>query len=291
MKALVAGLALALAPVPVLAQDSEGGAEEDISGGMFESGGDWLGGLMAAFTPEPLTAEQEARLPAASAVIDQMMPPGTAAEVVGAMLEGFARPIAQEAQVEPIQMLATTLGMARWELAGMTDEQVGAALSLLDPAWQQRARREAEMGPAMSARVMAAFEPGLRRTMAELYAIYFTDAELVAIGAFFATPAGASYARKSTQISSDPRLAASMMQQIPAMMETMAALEAEAEASMADLPPARTFAELSANERKALARLVGMEVEELERMSGASDSDDPGADAGARESAKPRHDW
>ncbi|MCL6249854.1 DUF2059 domain-containing protein [Altererythrobacter sp. KTW20L] len=246
-----APLALVCAPGGVAAQD-EGGAELDIFAGMAQ-----------LFTAEPLTAEQQARLPAAEALVNAIIPPGSLQDVMGSMFDTFLTPLASTIEPDAAAVLAERLDLAGVEL-DLTPEQAETAATLLDPAWRTRKQREAESLPAMTGRMMGAMEPAMRTAMAELYAIHFTDAELVDISAFFATPSGASYARKSLTMTSDPRLAATIMQQMPAMFEAMAAMEAEMVALTADLPPVRTYADLSPAERKGLAQMLGMTAEDLQ---------------------------
>jgi hypothetical protein len=259
MKALLgwaAGFALALAPVTVAAQDGEALAEADL-----------FAGLMGAFAAEPLTPEQEARLPVAQALIDQIMPPGSLQDVMGPMFGSFIGPIAEAVDPQASTFVASQLGLSGWEL-DMTEAQAEAAAALFDPAWREREQRKAAAMPAMMASMAGAMEEPIRRVMAELYAIYFTSEELADIGTFFATPSGATYARQSFSMGSDPRLAGAMMQEMPAMMTAMVAMEAQLEASTSDLPAPRTLAELTPTERKGLARLVRMTVEELELQIG-----------------------
>lgn len=289
---LIAPLALVVMPVGAAAQASEASSPEgspsegadDVSGGMFESGADWLGGLAQAFTPEPLTADQAARLPAATALVERIIPPGSMQEVMGSMFDTVISPVAEAVEPDAKSFVAEQLGLSTWDIESMTPDQAEAAAALFDPAWRERARREAEAAPIVGARMMAAFEPGIRQAMAELYAIYFTGEELAQIDAFFTTPAGANYARQSLRMSSDPRLAGAMMQQMPAMFEAAASMEAEMAALTADLPAARSLGELSDTERKGLASLLGMAVEDLEYLGGWS-STDYDVDWGAVEAA------
>lgn len=255
MKSLLgwaAGFALLLAPLNVVAQDDEAIAEADI-----------FAGMMGVFAAEPLTPEQEARVPVARALINQIMPPGSLQDMMGPMFGNFIGPLAEAAEPQASTFVANQLGLSGWDL-DMTEAQAEAAAGLFDPAWREREERKAAAMPAMMASMAGAMEEPIRRVMAELYAIYFTNEELADIGTFFATPSGATYARQSFSMSTDPRMMGAMMQEMEAIMTAVVAMEAQLEASMADLPAPRTLAELTPTERKGLARLVGMTVEELE---------------------------
>lgn len=246
----VAGFALALAPVAVAAQEAEATP-------------DMIAGMMSAFAAEPLTPEQEVRMPVARALIDQIMPPGSLQDMMGPMFAGFMVPLAEASEPQASDFVASQLGLSALDI-DMTEAQAETAAALFDPAWREREQRKAAAMPAMLTAMTVAMEQPIRRVMAELYAIYFTAGELADIGAFFATPSGATYARQSFSMGSDPRLAAMVMQQMPAIMEATLAAEAELAAGMSDLPAVRSLADLTPTERKGLARLVGMTVEELE---------------------------
>lgn len=245
-----APLALAFSPATALGQ------EADASGNPF-----------AAFAPaiavEPLTAEQVERLPLAEALVARIIPPGTMGEMMGGMFDGLLTGFGDMAQPSASDMVARNLGLEGWEIT-LTEEQIAATAALFDPAWEERQRREAGAVPMMMRQVGAVMEPGLRQAMAELYAIHFDAQQLRDIEAFFATPSGAAYASESYTMMSDPRLAAATMAAVPTMLDGMVAMQADMEAATADLPPVRSFADLSLNERKLLADLLGMTVEDLE---------------------------
>lgn len=115
-------------------------------------------------------------------------------------------------------------------------------------------------------RMMATMEPLVRQAIAEMYAIHFPEAELGAIDAFFATLSGVAYARQSYLMTSDPRMAAAMRKLSDERLtsEQVAALETAAASATADLPPQRNLADLTSNQRKALAQMLGIAVEDLE---------------------------
>lgn len=255
--ALAAPLAILAMPASGHAQTAEPEAEQqdDIFPGMAA--------LMGAFTVEPLTPEQQARLPRAQALVEMVLPPGALGETMDSMFSGFLGPLSEVVAADARAYLAGKLGMASYEL-DIDDERAAAAAALLDPAWQERQRREAELVPAVMQRMMAAMEPTMRTAMAELYAIHFDDRELADIAAFFATPSGASYARQSLSMASDQRVIAASMSAMPMIFESMASMEAEMAAATADLPVARNPQDLDEGDRKRMAGLLGMTPAEFD---------------------------
>lgn len=219
--------------------------------------------MKAMFKVEPLTPEQLARLPQAQAVIAKMMPPGTLQEMMGAMFDKFLGPLmAMEGEASKSQV-ARELGVRDDEDFALKDADAGRVAAILDPAWKER--RKAEMAAAQRAVSvgLTAMEPAMRKSMAEAYAVAFTDAELTAIDRFFSTPEGASFARKSYSLASDPRIMAGAMEGLPAMMGQMKAIEGEVKAATAKLPKQRTYAELTPAQREELSRLTGLDQTDL----------------------------
>lgn len=264
----IACAALMLVP-PLAAQEAEPDAEA-------------FSAMMEMLRAEPLTAEQEARLPLAQAIVDRVIPPGTLGEMMGSMFDQFMGPIMQLANRAPSGDLARQLAIDPNELT-LGDEQLAEAVDILDPVRLERNERMASVMPKLMGRMMDAMEPAMREAMAEAYAVHFSDGELADIDAFFSTESGLAYARKSFAISSDPRIIAASMESMPALMGSIGEMRQEMEAAVADLPQQRRFDDLSAAERTRLAELLGWSVEELEasmRTAEELESEEEEASAG-----------
>ena len=273
---LVAGSALSLLAVPVSlaaqnapppmivtseAPEDAGQAPADDVLAMAALAG-MMGGAMKV---DPLTPEQQARLPQAEAIITRIMPPGAMAEMSRQMFGGFLGGFGDVIPSGARAAAAEALGMGPGELADLSDAEATELANLFDPAWQKRETAVQGIVEGLMSEMMNAFEPGMRRAMAELYAIRFTSTELAAIDAFFATEAGMKYARESISMASDPRLSAATMEAMPAMFATIGAMEQRSKVLTADLPEPRRFANLSPKERERVADLTGRSVEDLIR--------------------------
>ncbi|WFL78785.1 hypothetical protein P7228_06910 [Altererythrobacter arenosus] len=254
---LALGAGLALATQPVAAQD--------------EPDAEAFAALSEMFKVEPLTAEQQARLPQAQAIIERMIPEGAMGEMMGSMFDGIMTPIMEMATKAPRGDVAKQLGVTPAELE-MSDEELVELADMLDPIREQRNARFLEVMPAIMGEMMTAIEPTMRKAMAEAYAVYFDERELADIDAFFSTQSGLSFARKSFTMSSDPRVVGGMMEAMPAMFASMATIEARMEEATADLPPVRDFAQLSAAERKRVVELTGFSEAELREFQAAAAS-------------------
>lgn len=242
---------LALTAQPLAAQEEMSSEDEQA-----------LAAMAQMFAAEPLTPEQEARLPLATSLVAKILPEGSMAEIMNSMFDGFLDPLMKLA-AEAGPDLTEHIGYSASELE-LSDEQAAEAAALVDPNWRERQEREFSMLQGMIGRVMTAMEPAMRKGMSEAYAVHFTEPELRDIDAFFSTESGASYARKSFALSSDPRIMGAAMQQMPVMMEQFATIGAEMEAAMADLGEKPTFETLPASRKARLLELTGLSEEELQ---------------------------
>ncbi|MFM7376654.1 MAG: DUF2059 domain-containing protein [Erythrobacter sp.] len=277
-----AGLAaLALLPQQLAAQDmadetpaaeaAAEGAAEVASEGMGDPMADAMGMLGKMFPTEPLTAQQEARLPQAARIINRMIPEGTLGEMMGGMFDKLMNPMMAAFEAPASATVQKGIGVSP-AAAGLTDEQTAEIATLLDPAYAERHAREMSVMPTMMREMMTLMEPTMRKAMSELYAINFTQKELDDIEAFFQTDSGTAYARKSFTMSSDPRVLSASMEAMPQMMGAFADFEKKIEAASADLPPKRSFEELSTADKAKIAELTGYSVEEIEGLLAESEN-------------------
>lgn len=281
-----AGLAL-IAAVPALAAQDDAPSAPASAEAELAAITEMFSGM---FTAEPLTAEQEARLPAAQRLIAKVIPEGTMAEMMDTMFDGvLGSMLAAAPGSGATPIIAKQIGTVPYALE-LEEEQAAELASLFDPVWAERQQREMAMFPEMMKDIMTLIEPGMRKAMAELYAIRFLDGEIAEIDAFFTTATGTKYARESFLMASDPRIMSASMEMMPAMMGMIGDIEARMEASTADLPPVRSFAELSPAERAKVAEMTGYSVEEIEYNLSvneyAAEADDEESEAGAEPAAE-----
>lgn len=223
------------------------------------------------FKVEPLTPEQEARLPLAQTIVGKIMPDGTMRDIFDGMMGGmFGDLMKMGAETESAQsFVADQLGLYGEDIA-LSDQQASELADMFDPARKERKAKETEMIPQVIGELMTTMEPTMRKAMSELYAVYFNDTELADIDTFFSTPSGAAYARKSFKMSSDKRIVAATMESLPQMMEQFGTIEAKMKAATAGLPPKRSFAELTAQEKARISSLTGYSVDDLEEWASPS---------------------
>lgn len=255
------GAALALSAVPATA--GQAAAARPATDEAKKSSEKGMAALMQAmFKVEPLTAAQRDRLPQAARLVASIMPPGTMAQVMGGMYDKMLGPIMAMAGEASSGDIARELGVDPDKLE-LDDEEAARIAAILDPVWKER--REAEMASAQRAMssVLSAMEPGMRKGMAEAYAVNFTASELTDIERFFATSSGASFARKSYALASDPRIIAASMEALPTVLAQMKSVEADMNAASARFPPRRGYEDLTPAERSELSKLTGLRADAI----------------------------
>ena len=273
MKRLFASAASAFAlclAVPLSAQeetapsDAEVQQELDALGSLF---GDMFG------TADPLTEEQEARVPAAQSVVLKLFPEGTYAKMMNETLAPMMDGIMGNIVGTPAIALMELTGLPPSALSDVDEANLAEAVALLDPS---AAERNAEIGRVtieMIGGIVAKIEPSYRAGLARAYAVRFTEAELADLDAYFATDVGSKYAAESFLIFADPQVMSAMNEMVPAMMESMPAMMGDIGALAEKYPAGRTFSQLSSDEQDTLAALLGTTLEDLAASEPATASE------------------
>ena len=255
MKKWMIGLAgpLALVAQPVAAQDHD---EMQIGMGLF-------GAMSEMFEVEPLTPEQEARMPLARTLAAQVVPEGAMTEMMSGMFDGLLGPMMNGLASDPVSILNERLDYALPD-TDMDEAAARQALDLLDPAWEERNTRMIAAMQRSTATMAEVMEPVIRAAMAELYAIRFDDEQLADISAFYATETGAVFARESYMMASDPRIVGAMFADPDATFGAFGTMAEEMAAVDRGLPARRGYGDLSEEQRGELSRLTGLSKADLE---------------------------
>ena len=263
MKRLISTAASAFAlslAAPLSAQDDTAPSDAEIQQEL-----DALSGLFGDIfgTADPLTEEQEARVPAAQSVVLKLFPEGTYAKMMNETLAPMMDGIMGNIVGTPAIALMELTGLPPSALSELDEANLTEALALLDP---NAAERNAEIGRVtieMVSGIVAKIEPSYRAGLARAYAVRFTEAELADLDAYFATPVGSKYAAESFLIFADPQVMSAMNEMMPAMMESMPAMMGDIGALAEKYPAGRTFSQLSSEEQDTLAALLGTTLEDL----------------------------
>ncbi|KWV94752.1 DUF2059 domain-containing protein [Erythrobacter sp. AP23] len=247
---------------PALAQD----APKDANGEESAAKLDRFSGMMAGlFQTDPLTAEQEARLPAATAVVGTMMPEGFYGEMMADMMDKMIRPM-MSMFTAPEFVLGSRLDIEQEAIEALDEGEQAELMAMLDPAYDRRVDAIVTVLTANMGDMYAAMEGPMRDGLSKAYAVRFDERQLADIAAFFATPTGSVYARESMALFADPQVIQASMEAVPAMMGSFGDFESSMVEAMATLPAERAYADLSRSERARMAQLLGVQPAALGKI-------------------------
>lgn len=254
----IAAAALVCA-APVVAQQETATNESAMSSEAL----DGFAGMMAGlFQTEPLTDEQTARLPAAQAVVGQMMPDGFYGEMMGGMMDKMLRPMLSMFS-QPEFVLGARLAVEAEAIEALGEDEQAELTAMLDPAYEARGDAMVEVLTLRMGGMFSAMEAPMREGLSKAYAVRFDEGQLADIAAFFATPTGSEYARESMALFADPQVMQASMQALPAMMNGFGDIESAMREAMAALPAERGYGDLTGAQRQRMAELLDVDPAKL----------------------------
>lgn len=273
-----AGLALAmcLTAAPVAARDDGAAVPQPSKEAKMADVAAMMGLL---FQAKPLDAAQEARVPAARAVVTRVMPEGFYARMMERVISGTMAPMFALFS-RPSAVIEDKTGLRQDRLARIEPERQARIAELLEPGYATRGEAIAKALGEVLGTVSREFEPPMRDGLSRAYAVRFDDAQLADIAVFFATPTGGTYASESMTLFADPQVMAAMMQSLPLMMKNLGGMEAQMKAAMATVPPSRAYADIPQRDRAEIAAMLGMSLSALDKSAAdaakrsAANSDD-----------------
>jgi len=245
--------------VPAAAQEDPEHSESAMSPGDLDEFAGMMAGL---FQTEPLTEEQNARLPAAQAVIGEMMPDGFYGEMMAGMMDKMLRPMLTMFS-QPEFVLGARLTVDAEAIEALEEAEQAELTAMLDPAYQARGDAMVAVLTSRMGGMFTAMEGPMREGLSKAYAVRFDDAQLADIAAFFATPTGGEYARESMALFADPQVMQASMQALPAMMSGFGDIESAMREAMAALPAERGYGDLTEAQRERMAELLDVDPAQL----------------------------
>jgi hypothetical protein len=261
MKKIVNAMAAAalVCAVPAAAQEDPEHSESAMSPGDLDEFAGMMAGL---FQTEPLTEEQNARLPAAQAVVGEMMPDGFYGEMMAGMMDKMLRPMLTMFS-QPEFVLGARLAVDAETIEALEEGEQAELTAMLDPAYQARGDAMVAVLTSRMGGMFTAMEGPMREGLSKAYAVRFDDAQLADIAAFFATPTGGEYARESMALFADPQVMQASMQALPAMMSGFGDIESAMREAMAALPAERGYGDLTDAQRERMAELLDVDPAQL----------------------------
>ena len=261
MKKIVNAMAAAalVCAVPAAAQEDPEHSESAMSPGDLDEFAGMMAGL---FQTEPLTEEQNTRLPAAQAVVGEMMPDGFYGEMMAGMMDKMLRPMLTMFS-QPEFVLGARLTVDAEAIEALEEAEQAELTAMLDPAYQARGDAMVAVLTSRMGGMFTAMEGPMREGLSKAYAVRFDDAQLADIAAFFATPTGGEYARESMALFADPQVMQASMQALPAMMSGFGDIESAMREAMTALPAERGYDDLTEAQRKRMAELLDVDPAQL----------------------------
>lgn len=221
--------------------------------------------------PQAVPAADPARLAAAKDVVGRLLPVGIYKRLLGTTMNSMMDSMMGSMGKLPTRDIVRMTGISEEDAKSLGEGTMGEVMEIYDPHWQERMRGTMHaMTDAMSD-LMVSMEPKVREALTRAYAREFTLAELQEMARFFATPAGTRYASKSMELFMDPEMMKTMTEAMPEIMKQMPAIIAKATNATKDLPKPRTNKDLTPEERKKVAALLGIDPKTLEKDSGGSE--------------------
>jgi len=273
---------LAAALLLTLAQPVSAQAQAEEQPGIEQSDADALREMEALtaafgdiFASEPLTPEQEARLPLAEAVVARIFPPGTYARMMDEMMAPMTDSILGSMAQLPLAQIAAIAGIEQSQIAAMDEAKLGEVMAIVDPVHERRSAIASEVMLEMMGEMAERVEPAYRKGLTRAYAVRFEPADLAEIDRFFRTPVGSRYAAESMLIYADPQVMSAINEIMPAVLEMLPTTMERMQQRMADLPEPREISDLSDEELRQLSDLLGVPAEEL--RAGAVEEEAPAA--------------
>ncbi|MEC7741884.1 MAG: DUF2059 domain-containing protein [Pseudomonadota bacterium] len=261
MKKIVNAMAAAalVCAVPAAAQEDPEHSQSAMSPGDLDEFAGMMAGL---FQTEPLTEEQNARLPAAQAVVGEMMPDGFYGEMMAGMMDKMLRPMLTMFS-QPEFVLGARLTVDAEAIEALEEAEQAELTAMLDPAYEARGDAMVAVLTSRMGGMFTAMEGPMREGLSKAYAVRFDDAQLADIAAFFATPTGGEYARESMALFADPQVMQASMQALPAMMSGFGDIESAMREGMAALPAERGYGDLTEAQRERMAELLDVDPAQL----------------------------
>lgn len=211
----------------------------------------------------PVVANAQAETGSAEAArttVDAILPLGTYARIMNESMAQVQDQMMKGIGTLPLKSLLAASGIEQERIARLGDGTLQELMELVDPAHEERMRLTNAVMMDEMTQLMSAMEPSIRAGLVEAYASRFTADELGEMNAFFATPAGAKYARQSMQIFMAPEVMSKMQDFVPRIMEQMPGIMERVGAVTAELPKPRKIEDLSPAERERFRELVGIEA-------------------------------
>ena len=231
------------------------------------------------FDTSDLPPVDPARLALAQTTTTALLPAGGLEKMMDNLYGKMFGTFLDELNGSSALMISIKTGVESEQVAALDDKSKEAIADLFDPHRKQRADQITKVVRPLISEVLTDIEGPMRDGMAKAYARKFGTDQLTSINAFFATPAGQSFANESLALQADPEIMLAVTRAIPPLVTKFMdrAPELEGEFKSLDLPMERQLADLNEAELKKLAKLLKVDVKALKEhrdMWNAAEAED-----------------
>jgi len=195
----------------------------------------------------------------------KLFPYGTYRKMLGPAMTQMMSGMSDSMGAMPIGPFLKAAGLPESDAAKMDKATLGEIMAILDPAYKERMRRTMDGMFAAMIPLFEKLEPDLRAGLAVSLDKRFTATQLTDLRSFFATPTGSAFASQQMLLFMDPAVMGRMQTAMPKIMQELPGLIATAAKSTADLPKAKSYKDLTTEERDRLAKLLGVDPKKLNK--------------------------
>ncbi|MEO1045941.1 MAG: DUF2059 domain-containing protein [Pseudomonadota bacterium] len=218
---------------------------------------------------EPIAPEQLAK---GEDVAARLLPDGSYRRVMADTMGNIVEPMLGSIDRMPLSTITTFAGIPEDEISPPDDATLRDLMEIVDPHYEERQQVMVKAVFDIMIELSDELEPAIRQGLAKAYARRFTAAELDDISAFLSTDTGTKFGSESFAVYSSREVIGATMEMMPLFLERFMGELQNPEELMGDIPPQRSLDELSDEERKKLAELLGVPVDDLGRSPAIEES-------------------
>ncbi|MGB5483321.1 DUF2059 domain-containing protein [Parasphingorhabdus sp.] len=258
---LAAATALTLSG-PVLAQDNQDKATASVA----EKGANELEAFTKFFEnmfPKDDTPIAPELLEKGERVAGAIVPTGSYRKIMAGTFQQIIEPMMAGMDDIPLSTIAAFAGVSEEDITLKEGATLSDLMIIVDPYYKQRNRAMMAQITDILIDMSDDMEPPIRTGLARAYARRFSANELEAAAQFYETDSGAKIAGESLAIFASPEVMSASMEMMPKFMERLMGVIGEIAEGSGDLPPRRSFGDLSEDELDTMAELMGVDRESM----------------------------
>lgn len=196
-------------------------------------------------------------------VAAKLLPDGSYRKIMATTMQDVLDPMMSSMDQVPLSTIAQFAGIAESEFSPPDDTTLRQLMEIIDPYYKERQQRIFSGISEIIIDLSDQIEPAMREGMAKAYARRFSAAELDDVAAFLGTETGSKFGSESLAVFSSREVISASMEIMPEFFQRFSQEMGDPEAFMGDLPPQRSFEDISEEEWQRFAELLGIEREAI----------------------------